>query len=131
MKYIIGSRGSKLALTQSNYVLETLKSAFPEHEYEIKIITTKGDLIQDKPLHQIGDKGLFTAEIESELLNNTIQMAVHSMKDMPSEITEGLEFTKTWPREDKRDVSILREKNSLEELPAGAVIVTGSKRRSV
>ena len=129
MKYVIGTRGSKLALVQANYVCDILQKAYPEQEFEIKIVKTKGDMIQDRPLNQIGDKGLFVKEIEEQILSGEVQIGVHSMKDMPAELPEGLTFTKAWKREDPRDVLILREKDSLEELPQGAVIGTGSKRR--
>lgn len=126
----IGSRGSRLALAQTEQVCEALRRHYPEHTYEVVVITTKGDRIADVALDRIGDKGLFVREIERALLENEIQLAVHSMKDMPSEETEGLVFAKCWRREDPRDALILREVSSLEELPAGAVIATGSKRRA-
>lgn len=129
MKIRIGSRGSKLALVQTNYVMERLKQAYPEHEYEIVVIQTKGDKILDRPLNQIGDKGLFVKEIEQQMLDGNIQMAVHSMKDMPARLPEGLTFSKMWVREDPRDVLILREKKCLADLPYGAVLGTGSERR--
>lgn len=86
-------------------------------------------MILDKPLHEIGDKGLFVKEIEERILSHEIDIGVHSMKDMPAFPAPGLIFSKTWKREDPRDVLILREKNSLEELTPGSVIGTGSKRR--
>lgn len=131
MKYIIGTRGSKLALVQTNYVCDTLKKAYPQHEFEIVVIKTKGDLILDKPLNQIGDKGLFVKEIEEKMRSGEIHMGVHSMKDMPAVPAPGLVFTKAWKREDPRDVLILREKKNLMELKMGAVIGTGSRRRTV
>lgn len=129
MKYIIGTRGSKLAVVQGEHVCNRLREAYPQDEFEIRIIKTKGDLVLDKPLHEIGDKGVFVKEIEEQILNHEADIGVHSMKDMPSEPSSGLMFTKPWKREDPRDVLILREKKSLEELPQGAVIGTGSKRR--
>lgn len=129
MRYIIGTRGSKLALTQAESVCRRLQETYPEHDFEIQIVKTKGDRILDKPLHQIGDKGIFVSEIEEKILSGEIQIGVHSMKDMPAEPASGLVFTKTWRREDPRDVLVLREANSLEELPEGAVIATGSIRR--
>lgn len=131
MKYVIGTRGSKLALVQTNYVCDTLKKAYPQHEFEIVVIKTKGDLILDKPLNQIGDKGLFVKEIEEKMRSGEIHMGVHSMKDMPAVPAPGLAFTKAWKREDPRDVLILREKKNLMELKTGAVIGTGSRRRTV
>ena len=82
MKIVVGTRGSKLALIQTNWVVEELKKANPEIEFEVKVIKTKGDLITHLPLHKIGDKGLFTKEIEQQLLDKEIDLAIHSMKDM-------------------------------------------------
>ena len=130
MNIRIGTRGSKLAMAQTSEVCEKLKQRFPEHTYEIVVISTKGDKVQDVALKKIGDKGIFVREIEEELLDGRIQLGVHSMKDMPSENPKGLLFTKCWKREDSRDALILREKNSLKELEKGAVIGTGSMRRS-
>ncbi|AWZ49573.1 hydroxymethylbilane synthase [Hathewaya limosa] len=130
MKIVVGSRGSKLALTQTNWVIDQLKKGNPEVEFEVKIIKTKGDRIQHIALDKIGDKGLFVKEIEEQLLNGDIDMAVHSMKDMPSVLPEGLKFSYIPKREDIRDVIVLKEGyNSLEDLPKGAVIGSGSKRR--
>lgn len=130
MKYIIGTRGSKLALKQAEYVKYRLEEVYTQDEFEIQIVRTKGDLIQDKPLDQIGDKGLFVSAIEEKILSGEIHLGVHSMKDMPAIPAKGLCFTKTWEREDPRDVLILREEKALEDLPQGAVIGTGSKRRA-
>lgn len=130
MNYKIGTRGSKLALVQANMVCERLRKAYPEDSFEICVIRTKGDLIKDIPLGQIGDKGLFVTEIEQQLQTGEIQIGVHSMKDMPEEPAKGLIFAKAWEREDARDALILREAKSLKELPKGAVIGTGSKRRA-
>lgn len=126
----IGTRGSKLALAQANYVLDTLKSSFPDNNYEIVVIKTTGDLDQNRPLDAIGSKGIFTDEIEDALLSGRIQLAVHSMKDMPDTLKEGLVFAEPWDREDARDVLILNQYKSLVDLPQGAKIATGSKRRS-
>ena len=129
MKYIIGTRKSKLAMAQAHFVCEKLKQSYPEDKFAIQIVETKGDLILDRPLHEIGDKGLFVKEIEERILSREIDIGVHSMKDMPALPAPGLRFAKTWKREDPRDVLILREKKSLEELAPGSVIGTGSKRR--
>lgn len=130
MKVVVGTRGSKLALTQTEWVVNQLRGCNPEVEFEIKIIKTKGDLIQNVPLDKIGDKGLFVKEIEQQLLDGEIDLAIHSMKDMPSEVCPGLAFTYTPVREDARDVLVLKHPiKSLEELPQGATIGTGSKRR--
>ncbi|MDY4575025.1 MAG: hydroxymethylbilane synthase [Intestinibacter sp.] len=130
MKIVVGTRGSNLALVQTNWVVDQLKKANPDVEFEVKIIKTKGDLIKDLPLDKIGDKGLFVKEIEKSLLNKEIDMAVHSMKDMPSYLPEGLKFASSPKREDPRDVLIFKEGyKSIEDLPKGAKIGTGSKRR--
>ena len=126
----IGTRGSKLALAQANYVLEKLKESFPDNDYEIVVIKTTGDMDQHKPLDAIGSKGIFTDQIEDALLSGRIQLAVHSMKDMPDTIKEGLTFADPWDREDARDVLILNHYKSLKDLPKGANVATGSKRRS-
>ena len=124
MRFVIGTRGSKLALAQAEYVQQKLQERYPEDEFELRIIKTKGDKIQNKSLAAIGDKGLFVKEIERELLDGEIQLAVHSMKDMPGEIPDA------WEREDPRDVLILREAKSMNDLPEGSTIGTGSKRRA-
>ncbi|MDU4861771.1 MAG: hydroxymethylbilane synthase [Terrisporobacter othiniensis] len=130
MKIVVGTRGSKLALIQTNWVVEELKKANPDIEFEIKIIKTKGDLVTHLPLHKIGDKGLFTKEIEQQLLDREIDLAVHSMKDMPSNLPQGLKFANVPKREDPRDILVLNENyKTLEDLPHGAKIGTGSKRR--
>ncbi|SOC05891.1 hydroxymethylbilane synthase [Pseudobutyrivibrio ruminis] len=130
MKIRIGTRGSKLALAQANYVLEKLKERFPENDYELVVIQTTGDLDQNRPLDALGSKGIFTDEIEKALLSGEIQLAVHSMKDMPDTLKDGLIFADPWDREDARDVLVLNDAESLEDLPKGANIATGSKRRS-
>ncbi len=131
MKICIGTRGSKLALAQAGYVRDRLQERYPQHSFEIRVIATKGDRITDRPLASIGGKGLFVREIEEQLLAGEIQLAVHSMKDMPVIPAEGLVFTRTWQREDPRDVLILRERASLWDLPQRAVIGTGSLRRQL
>ena len=130
MKIIVGTRGSKLALAQTNWVIDKLKKIHPEIEFETKIIKTKGDLIQDISLDKIGDKGLFVKEIEQQLIDNKIDMAVHSIKGMPSTLPEGLKFAGIPKREDFRDVLVLKKGYfSIDDLPKGAKIATGSKRR--
>ena len=130
MKLVVGTRGSNLALVQTNWVVDQLKKENPGVEFEVKIIKSKGDLIKDLPLDKIGDKGLFVKEIEKSLLDGEIDMAVHSMKDMPSYLPEGLKFAHSPKREDPRDALIFKEGyKSLDDLPQGARIGTGSKRR--
>lgn len=131
MTYRIGTRGSRLALAQAQLVRNRLMAAYPDEKFVLKVIQTRGDRILDRPLKQIGGKGVFVREIEEQLLRGEIDLAVHSMKDMPVKPANGLSFTKTWKREDARDVLVLREAGSLKELRQGAVIGTGSLRRKV
>lgn len=129
-KIIVGSRRSKLALTQTNWVIEQLKKAGAPYEFEIKEIVTKGDKILDVTLSKVGGKGLFVKEIEAALLNKEIDFAVHSMKDMPAILPPGLTIGAVPPREDARDVLISKNKQTLNELHAGSIIGTSSLRRS-
>ncbi|ALC89772.1 porphobilinogen deaminase [Bacillus sp. FJAT-18017] len=130
-KIIVGSRRSKLALTQTNWVIEQLKKiAGPSYEFEVKEIVTKGDRILDVTLSKVGGKGLFVKEIEQAMLDKGIDMAVHSMKDMPAVLPEGLTIGCIPFREDHRDALISRDHVKLMDLPAGAVVGTSSLRRS-
>ena len=129
MKIIVGSRGSALALKQSELVIDKLKEVYPEHDYMIKVIHTKGDIILDVSLDKMNDKGIFVKEIEKELLDGTIDLAVHSLKDMPSIQPDGLVYAATIEASDHRDCLILSHHKSLDDLPLGATIATGSKRR--
>ncbi|KDR96522.1 hydroxymethylbilane synthase [Peptoclostridium litorale DSM 5388] len=127
---VVGTRGSALALTQTDWVIARMKEKAPDLDFEVKVIKTKGDKILDVALDKIGDKGLFVKEIEKELLSGEIDMAVHSMKDMPSEQPEGLVIAPPPEREDPRDVMIFREGIScIDEIPQGGKVGTGSKRR--
>jgi len=129
-KLIIGTRGSELALWQTNFVRDLLKKHFPDLEIEIKIIKTKGDKILDVPLAKIGDKGLFTKELENQLLENQIDIAVHSLKDLETEIDERLTIGAITKRHNVNDVLIARTKNlTLGKLNVNAKIGTGSLRR--
>ncbi|MBY6267360.1 hydroxymethylbilane synthase [Parageobacillus thermoglucosidasius] len=129
-KIIVGSRRSKLALTQTNWVIEQLRQLGAPFEFEVKEIVTKGDKILDVTLSKVGGKGLFVKEIEHAMLNNEIDMAVHSMKDMPAVLPDGLIIGCVPPREDHRDVLISKNKETFADLPSGAVIGTSSLRRS-
>ena len=126
---IIGSRGSSLALQQSHHIRNLLQSAHPHLGVEIKTIQSLGDNQQEKPLPEIGAKGLFTAEIESELLSQKIDLAVHSLKDLPSTLPNGLKYVGSPKREDARDVFISHRWRSLEDVPAKSIIASGSTRR--
>ncbi|MGE8206068.1 hydroxymethylbilane synthase [Heyndrickxia sp. NPDC080065] len=129
-KIIIGSRRSKLALTQTKWVAEQLKKLGVPFEFEVKEIVTKGDKILDVTLSKVGGKGLFVKEIEQALLNKEIDMAVHSMKDMPAVLPEGLTIGCIPDREDHRDVLISKGHMTLRDLPKGAKVGTSSLRRS-
>ncbi len=129
MNIKIGTRGSRLALAQTNTVVEYLKKSAPEITAEISVIKTSGDIMQDVSLLQIGGQGVFVKEIEEALLSGSIDLAVHSMKDVPGEIPEGLAFAAILPREDVRDVLVSRGNIKMEFMPRGAKIGTGSLRR--
>jgi hydroxymethylbilane synthase len=129
MKIRIGTRKSKLALWQSEWVKEQIEKKFPEVEVELVKITTKGDKILDVPLAKIGDKGLFTKEIEEAMLRDEVDIAVHSLKDVPSKLPEGLKLLAFSDREDPRDALLSCGKYTLETLPKGAVVGTSSLRR--
>lgn len=128
---LIGSRGSPLALWQAEHVRALLLDAHgPDGpKVELKVITTSGDRIQDQPLRELGGKGLFTKEIDAALLRGDIALAVHSMKDLPTELPEGTCIAAVLPRHEVRDAFISHEAGSLEALPAGAVVGTASLRR--
>ena len=128
-KLPIGTRQSLLALWQSNHIAALLREKYPECEVVLKKIVTKGDRILDVPLAQIGGKGLFTKEIETELADGTIDLAVHSLKDMPTVLPEGLCLTAITERANVGDAFVSNKYASFEELPLGAVIGTSSLRR--
>ncbi len=129
----IGSRGSDLALWQAHWVRDRLTAAFRGSRVELVIIKTTGDKILDAPLSRIGDKGLFTREIERALLDGAIDLAVHSLKDLPTQLPDGLVLGAVTEREDVRDVFLPRPDATVRTLtgqPAGAVVATGSLRRT-
>jgi hydroxymethylbilane synthase len=127
----IGTRGSPLALAQAHEVRARLSAAhgLSEDTIEIRVYKTTGDAIQDRPLAEVGGKGLFTKEIEEALLAREIDLAVHSMKDMQTELPAGLVIGASLPREDVRDAFISLKYSSLADLPEGAVVGTSSLRR--
>jgi hydroxymethylbilane synthase len=132
MKLRIGTRGSKLALAQAN---ETRARLVDSHnldpaEIEIIVISTTGDRVKDRPLAEIGGKGLFTKEIEEALLANEIDLAVHSMKDVPAVIADQFEIAALLPREDARDAFISRNWTAFDDLPHGANLGSSSVRRT-
>lgn len=126
----VGSRKSRLALIQTRYVISGLSDRSPDSAFQIKHIVTKGDKILNVTLSNVGGKGLFVKEIERGLLDGTIDFAVHSMKDMPAELPDGLEIASVPIREDARDAVISRTGASLADLPSGAVVGTSSLRRA-
>lgn len=129
-KLIIGSRGSDLALWQANFVKRELEKKNKTLSVEIKIIKTKGDKILNVALSKIGDKGLFTKELELKLLNDEIDIAVHSLKDLQTEIPKGLKLACVTKRHPIEDVLIARKKGlTIENLPERATVATGSLRR--
>lgn len=130
-KVRIGTRGSQLALWQANYIKGRIEQAFEDTEVEIITIKTTGDRITDRPLAMVGGKGLFVKEIETALLENNIDLAVHSMKDMPGELPPGLTIGAVPERENPFDVLISREGKTFEDYPEGAVIGTSSLRRGL
>ena len=127
----IGTRGSPLALAQAYETRARLAAAhdLPEDAFEITVITTTGDRVQDRPLKELGGKGLFTREIEQDLLSGAIDIAVHSMKDMPVLQPEGLVLDTYLPREDVRDAFISGTVTGLRNLATGAIVGTSSLRR--
>lgn len=127
---VIGTRASKLAQQQARWVTEQIKNLAPEVNLEVQTFVTHGDAFSDTPLPAIGGRGIFTHEIEAALLQGRIQMAAHSLKDLPTELPPGLIIGATPEREDARDALISRAGRCLAELPANAVIGTSSLRRS-
>jgi hydroxymethylbilane synthase len=125
----IGTRGSALALWQANHVKECIETAFPDIRVDIKTIKTTGDRITDRPLAMVGGKGLFVKEIEASLLDSSIDLAVHSMKDMPGELPDGLIIGAIPERANPFDVLISAQGELFKEYPQGAVIGTSSLRR--
>lgn len=130
-KLVIGSRGSELALWQARFIKKELVKKNKNLSVEIKIVNTKGDKILDTALSKIGDKGLFTKELENELLKGAIDIAVHSLKDLQTELPKGLILAAVTKRHKVEDVLIARKKGiTIKNLPQGAIVATGSLRRS-
>jgi hydroxymethylbilane synthase len=130
----IGSRGSKLALWQAEWMKAQLNRLHPQTEVSIEVIKTSGDVLKDAPLAVIGGKGVFTKELEEALLDGRIDLAVHSLKDLPTVLPEGLKVAAITEREDARDALVLRagfevERPSIKSLPEGAAVGTSSPRR--
>ena len=130
MKYLIGTRGSNLSLAQTNWVISELKKANPDSEYEIKTISTKGDT-DTRPLFTLEQRGIFEKEIDRAVAEGEVDFAVHSLKDVPSELAPNLSLTCIPIRESINDVFISSDNSTLEKIKSGAVIGTSSLRRAV
>jgi hydroxymethylbilane synthase len=127
---VVGTRGSALALWQAEHVIVRLRAAMPKLEVEVKIIRTQGDLVRDRALSQVGGKGLFVTEIENALLGGEIDLAVHSLKDMPTEQPRGLILGAILKRANPCDALVARDgRGTLADLPVGARVGTSSLRR--
>ena len=127
----IATRGSKLALWQAEHVRSLILKQHPDIAVELVVLKTKGDLILDRPLAEVGGKGLFVKELESAMLENRADLAVHSLKDVPALLPEGLELSVILKRENPHDVLVFRETHmTLEDLPTGSRIGTSSLRRA-
>jgi hydroxymethylbilane synthase len=131
VKIIVGTRGSALATTQTESVAALLRARFPRIDFAVQIIRTAGDINAAQPLAEIGGKGVFVKELELALQREEIDLAVHSLKDVPAVLGEGLALGATLRRADPRDALITRDGSSLQRLQRGAVIATGSRRREV
>jgi hydroxymethylbilane synthase len=130
-RIIIGSRGSRLALLQAEFARKLLLERFPDLESEIRFIATEGDMDRTSPLSSFGGRGAFVRSIESALLKKEIDIAVHSLKDLPSQLPEGLALGAVPEREDPRDVLISRDGRNFVDFPGGGIIATGSDRRRI
>jgi len=128
-KIVIGTRGSKLAILQAKEVINELKRVSSEYQYELKIIKTHGDKFKTIPVHKLGRKGVFVKEIDKALLKGEIDISVHSMKDLPSEIPEGICIGAVPKRKSYKDAIYSKENKSLTELNSDSIIGTGSFRR--
>src|SRR3989338_6975633 len=129
IKFIIGSRGSSLALSQAGLIRQQLACLYPDRKFEIKKIKTTGDKLLDAPFSKIGGRGLFTKEIDEALVRGEIDLAVHSIKDLPLDIKKGVAIGAITRREDPHDALISLEEDKLKGLPRGAIIGTSSLRR--
>src|SRR5262245_10756736 len=129
-KLKLGTRGSVLALWQANWVKDSLERQWPDIDVELITIKTTGDRIQSVPLAEVGGKGLFTKEIDEALLGGRVDLAVHSMKDIPFQLPQGIDFGAVPEREDPRD-AFISNGAKLDELPTGSKIGTSSLRRQV
>jgi hydroxymethylbilane synthase len=130
-RLVVGSRGSRLAVIQAEELIGQLRNAVPQLELSLVKIRTQGDRDRKSPLNQIGGRGVFVKELEDALLRGKIDVAVHSLKDMPSQLDPGLQLAAVPPRRDPRDALVSGSGKTLSQLPAGARIGTGSQRRAL
>lgn len=130
MKYVIGTRGSRLSIAQTRHVADALKGANPDCDYEIVTIITKGDT-DSRPLFAIDQRGIFEKDVDLAVLDGRAHFAVHSMKDVPSELPTGLVLASVPKRADANDVLVTQDGHSMESLPQGSVVGTSSLRRAV
>lgn len=130
-KIVVATRPSLLAYTQTMQTVELLRKAHPDIEFEVKKFSTKGDRVLSRSLTEFGGTGVFVKELEHALLENEADLAVHSLKDVPSDHPKGLELVAFPEREDARDVFMTREGGSIEDMPQGFILGTGSPRRKV
>jgi hydroxymethylbilane synthase len=126
----LGTRASKLARLQTDVVVERLSKHFPQFKFEVVLVTTGGDKRRDLPIAQIGTAGVFVKELEDALLKGEVDLVVHSLKDLPTDIPQGLELTAVLAREDPRDVLISRGNLTFDQLRPGARVATSSRRRT-
>jgi len=126
----IGTRASKLARMQTDIVVDRLSKQFPDLKFNVSLITTGGDKQRDVPISQVGTTGVFVKELEDALLNDEVDLVVHSLKDLPTELPPGLELAAVLAREDARDVLISRVNVGFDRLPAGSRVATSSRRRA-
>lgn len=129
MRLRLGSRGSKLALWQAHHVAERLRALWPGLTVDVSVLVTEGDRSAESQLTFESGTGVFVREIETALLDGSIDLAVHSLKDLPTETPEGLVIAATPPRHDSRDALVCRKAKSVAELPPNAIVATGSPRR--
>lgn len=130
--FVIGTRKSQLALVQTHMVRDALQALYPDHEFTIEAMSTLGDNILDKALSKIGEKALFTKELEVALANNKVDFVVHCLKDLPTILPPGMTLGAIMEREDPSDALVLNERNkgkTIKDLPSGSVIGTSSLRR--
>lgn len=129
-KYVVGTRESQLARLQTDIAIGAITSIHPDIEIEIVAIKTHGDKIQNKPIAELGDRGVFVKELEEALLNNEVDFVVHSLKDLPTAMPAGLRLAAVIGREDPRDVLVSPQHGRLANLPRGSVIASSSRRRA-